>query len=223
MRPTLVQVGSGGPFVVRSNPVTAVLDNIRGFCFPVETLADDETGVTEDIEYGEYGSPGSATYTPMDGGPAQTAPAPYSQCGGGTMWDGVQCVPVAADGKPDTCGRDALLAARQALQRAVRDRDKMGVEQVLITSRTCRDTSGPRYKRAWNGLAVEARNALAAIGSAKKKPQVPTAKPVSRAPVPRTPDPTTMTEGNLQGAPTEEPMEGMLDPSKFRKKGFGRR
>ena len=103
MRKGVTQVGYGGPFVIRSNPIGAFIDTIRNFCFPVpmqqtSTGYEDLSGTglgsygTDTSSYLGYdgyygGGAGGLGYTPFFGG--------QNTCGAGTMYDtttGV-CVP----------------------------------------------------------------------------------------------------------------------------------
>jgi len=102
-RKQLTQIGYGGPFVIRSNPIGAILDAIKGFCNPVPMSFDGSTYTDlTDSGLGSYGDATSpylgAEGTPYSGPfgssgniPAFNAP----QCGSGTMWDvtSQMCVP----------------------------------------------------------------------------------------------------------------------------------
>jgi len=57
MRRQVTQVGYGGPFVIRSNPIGGLIDAIRNFCFPVPMQTTDGTNYTDlsGMGLGTYG------------------------------------------------------------------------------------------------------------------------------------------------------------------------
>lgn len=240
MRHGLSQAGNAGPFVVRSNPIGAVLDAVRGFCFPVQMEEDGNSGF-EDIEFGAFSSPGAETgFAYGQAGPPNYYTGPVTDsasCGPGTSWDGTQCVPegmmMGSSPVPteDPCGQSHLLRARETLRTAVSACDRAGIAQVLDTARSCRDTSRGKNAAAWVKLVGEAKAELDRArarckNAASKQTATATAMmqgQVSNEPLPTEMGPTTMTEGNPRMMPSASPMGGMVDPRQvlLKRRGFG--
>src|SRR5216684_7735127 len=57
MRKQVTQVGYGGPFVIRGNPIGAVVDAIRNFCFPAPIETTDGG-----MNYNDLSGAGLGTY-----------------------------------------------------------------------------------------------------------------------------------------------------------------
>lgn len=232
------QIGAGGPIVLRSNPIGAIFDAIRGFCFPVQM---EETPAGYEAE-GGYGSPGTETfgggYDSGGGGGsfgyAFTPPTPTGvACAAGTHWDTMAnaCAP-DAPAQPvdaDPCSQSNLIAARKALVTARNGCDRPGMEQVLATARSCRDTSMGSRKAAWNQLAAEAK---AALDGHKKRCAMPNPKgkidtmtPQSGPPqmgMPATASTQSLTEGNVDMMSSPQPMMGAVDPGQMIGRQVGR-
>lgn len=213
------QVGCAGPIVLRSNPIGAIFDAIRGFCFPV---AMEETPAGYEAE-GGYGSPGTETYggsgftDPVGGGFAFTPPTPTGvACAAGTHWDTMQaaCAP-DAPAQPvdvDPCSQSNLIAARQALVTARNNCDRPGMEQVLATARSCRDTSMGSRQQAWNHLAGEAKTAIDGYKKRCGSMAQPRTQPVRPADLPPMASTQSLTEGNIDLMSSQAPMLGAVDP-----------
>jgi hypothetical protein len=98
----LTQAGYGGPFVVRNNPIGAVFDAVRAFCFPVPMQSSaDGTQYTDLSGSGldTYGGYTSQDLGSLGGGYYGLGNNPYAPvsgyCGTGTTFDAASqmCVP----------------------------------------------------------------------------------------------------------------------------------
>ena len=163
-RPGLLQTFVGGPFVVRSNPMVAVFDNIRSFCAPLAQEETDDNYATEDPT---YSSPALASFdqqTPSDSffGRFESGADPISangSCGPGTMWDGGlgACVPLPA---PAGSATNTPAATRKALADAISRKDCEGVRTVLDTVRSSRGAKGSPAYRWWQEIGIRAKQWL---------------------------------------------------------------
>jgi hypothetical protein len=109
MERQVTQAGYGGPFVVRGNPIGAIWDAIKGFCFPAPMQASSDGSQYTDLSGSGLDTYGGYTQTDLGnlgGGyfgvqyPANNqCQPPANGCGTGT-WDYSQCmcVPVNTGG-----------------------------------------------------------------------------------------------------------------------------
>jgi len=103
MRRQVTQVGYGGPFVIRGNPIGAIVDAIRNFCFPAPMQAMNGGMGYEDLSGAGLGTYGTDTGSlglgsGYSGGFGTNPYVPLSQqCGTGTMPDYStgMCVPTS--------------------------------------------------------------------------------------------------------------------------------
>ena len=172
MRNQVTQVGYGGPFVIRSNPIGAFVDAVRGFCSPVpmeQTSADG--GVYSDLsgnDLGSYGDPtsafpGGSGYTGF-GNQGAPRPAPMT-CGTGTMWDASMqlCVPtpgMAALPLPvaDGCDYASLVAEGAKLGVAKATNDVRATCGVIGKAESCIAAAGANetLRKQWTDLKAAA-------------------------------------------------------------------
>lgn len=180
----VIQEGYGGDFVIRSNPIGAVLDTIRGFCSPVP-LMDDGNGGYDNLSDGNLdyipasggGQPTGYSWLPQGGtqpgtgGPGPVIPPdPGATCGMGTIYDATSmtCVPKPKTGGPDPvvmppaqmdpCGFSNLQASMQAFNAAKTACDVAGVQMVAGNAAVCAKQKGA-LKAQWTNLAKAAMTA----------------------------------------------------------------
>jgi hypothetical protein len=169
MRPGMAQTFIGGPFVIRSNPIGALFDQLRQFCspLPMEESGDgfeapDGMGTPEresfDSAPADSGWFGSLDFGP----PGPISSAPGSSCAPGTVWDaGIgQCVtqPSSAPAVAASTPADA----RKALATAIAAKDCEGVRQVLDLARSSSTAKrGTPTAKSWANVADGAKRFLA--------------------------------------------------------------
>lgn len=166
----------GEKVIVRSNPVGAIFDWLRGFCSPLpqqevsegEFVTDDEqySTVSPTESYAPIYNVPSDVYTPNY--PVAGSADPSTRCGAGTLWDSAlgSCVP---DRSPsldvDPAGPSAAIAAREAFRRASTAKDCAGVRTVMDTAAVMRGKSGSAAWARWEPIRKLAADWL---GSHKK-------------------------------------------------------
>lgn len=170
MRKQVSQVGYGGPFVIRSNPIGAIVDAIRGFCFPaaMEQVSSDG-GVYADSGGGYSGLDTAGLdgypYVGSFGG-GLTAPAsPSIQCMQGELYNPNtnMCVPTpgATTGAnppnmpapSDNCGSQKRAELDMMFSQARNNRDVRSMCQTFFAVDTCANApNSPADKAAWAAL-----------------------------------------------------------------------
>lgn len=187
-RKQVTQAGYGGPFVIRSNPIGAIVDTIRGWCFPapMEQTSSDGSSYAAPDGYGSYGEPSApypdtGGYTPgfagLGGGNVGTVGGGMN-CGSGTMWDASQqlCVPTPGSSMMpsssmmpaasiDPCGVEALNTETKRFQTAAAAGDKRTICSVSVNADDCmRRASTPALKAAWASLKATSGSTAIAFG-----------------------------------------------------------
>lgn len=168
VRPGLSQTYIGGPMVVRSNPIGAIFDAVRAFCFPAAMTEVGEGSF--EAEDPTYSSPGLAAF---DAAPADDAffgfqpaqPSANGSCGTGTIWDASisACVPMADTPTVDPGGAEGAAAARRALETAISNRDCEGARVILDQARTYRGSAKNQKSASWlrwQPIAIRAKEWL---------------------------------------------------------------
>jgi hypothetical protein len=170
MRKQVTQAGYGGPFVIRSNPIGAIVDAIRNFCYPapMEQVSSDG-GVYAD-QYGMDGNlggdvgAGGFPYLGQSGG-GGFSPQNILSCGTGTMPDATNmfCVPTAGTGAMptptpttgmDPCGAINLGIQQAKFAAATVTADVYGVCEVSLLARQCQMAPNSKpMQAAWKVLA----------------------------------------------------------------------
>lgn len=224
----VTQAGYGGPFVIRSNPFGAILDTIRGFCFPVPMTEDE--GVYYDDSGQGFGSPGAPDFPLLgDAGPGYASPFAASgsgilgaQCGPGTRYDPDtrQCMPISSSmGDTSTvispCGSEALEEASRRLLMAVQACDLTGITQVQLTAGVCSRIAPKTLRLQWKALANQAAKEAKSHKTRCKMASIRAtmAPPGMMTPGMQEPNsPATFTEGNARMTANPMPMRGMVDP-----------
>lgn len=224
----VTQAGYGGPFVIRSNPFGAILDTIRGFCFPVPMT--EEEGVYYDDSGQGYGSPGAPDFPLLgDAGPGYASPFTNSgtgilgaQCGPGTRYDPDtrQCMPTSSSmGETSTvispCGSEALEEASRRLLMAVQACDLTGITQVQLTAGVCRRIAPKTLRLQWAALANQAAKEAKSHKMRCKMASIRASMPPMGMMAPGMSmgaSPATFTEGNARLQPHPQPMLGTVDP-----------
>lgn len=165
VRPGLAQTYIGGPFVVRSNPVGAIFDNLRSFCSPLSQVESDDSYTTSDPALNTpemstfadaYSAPADSLYFGDLGGPS---PSVNGSCGVGTLWDaGIgACVPAPVTATPMS---SSPADARAALKAAASNQDCEGVRRVLDMARSQRGKKGSSVYQSWQDIAIRAKTWL---------------------------------------------------------------
>lgn len=170
MRKQVTQVGYGGPFVIRSNPIGAIVDAIRGFCFPAPMEQVSSDG-------GEYADLSGYTMDPLGqaggsyggGGFGQgVPPTPSMNCGSGTMWDTSQmmCVPTPgaammpgpAPMPAESCDYLALVAEGAKLGAAKGTNDVRETCRIIGKADSCIAAAGANetLRKQWTDLKAAA-------------------------------------------------------------------
>ncbi|SRR6266540_507748 len=164
MRKQVTQVGYGGPFVIRSNPIGAIVDAIRGFCFPAPMEQVSSDG-------GEYADLSGYTMDPLGqaggsygpGGFGQGVPAtPSMQCGSGTMWDASQmlCIPTpgaaAAPLAPaDECAYPSLVIEGGKLAAAKATNNVAETCRIIARAQSCVAAAGANKTLAGQWMKLQ--------------------------------------------------------------------
>jgi hypothetical protein len=234
LRKGVTQVGYGGPFVLRSNPIGGLIDTVRGFCFPVPMM-DDGSGLYQDLSgqgldsAGISGGFGGGAIQPNDplSAPMGDMMSPATMmCGPGQAYDAVTmtCQPSAMvdmglankipGGPEDLDAAKNKVIAFQMGQGSWQD-----CETFITTMQFYRPIAPGYLKSQWTDL-INATKAVCA--NAKKRKQTGPSQAVmalsgqaNRAnlgPMPMTPTPLSLTEGNVRMVPSRDPMGGAVDP-----------
>jgi hypothetical protein len=181
MKKQITQVGYGGPFVIRGNPIGALVDAIRGFCTPVPMQqVSSDGGVYSDLSGSGLGSYGDYTSAYPGGGNFGTGLggiSPYTnygpncvQCSSASVYDPVQmcCVPQsmlgAGTSTPSTTGGmtstgmacDAADLAAVAVKAAACVNDKACLCNQAVYASNCAQIQGANSTLAnsWSALAT---------------------------------------------------------------------
>ena len=213
----VTQVGYGGPFVIRSNPIGALVDTVRGFCFPVSMQADGAGGYDATTDYGQdLGTVGTVTDT---GNPINYASSPVIEPPTTTV--AMNDMPrMAMQGNSPSlispCSPEALDAMTQKLSDAAANCDIVGVNLVRRLAPICQKTAPAHMRPQWAALAANARG----IGNSlerqcNQRPRVSSSSlaSIQAAKAPNLPSPMTLTETNVNMQSFFDPMQGHFDPS----------
>lgn len=231
MERQVTQAGYGGPFVVRGNPIGAIFDAIRAFCFPAPMQASSDGSQYTDLS--GYGTDTYGGYTQSDlgslgvGGGYFPTTNPYmpsgSQCGTGTTYDYSlqQCVPtmtgVSGGGTTPTpsnptpggcsvvgCGPDCLEYVSAAMQDACAKNDLTTLTALIVRAKTCQavTSADSALSGNWGKLASDAKIWAGYLAQGKLCTGQP--RPAMPTPTPTTPT----TSGGTTPANPASPAQG---------------
>lgn len=222
----LTQAGNGGPYVVRGNPIGAVFDAIRAFCFPVPMEAS-----SDGTQYTDLSGSGLSTYGTDLGalgqsngvytGPASVAtttdPNAYPTCKGQMPdYSSQMCVPIQSPGTTQTmmpmapncmmsCDPSCLDYWTGQLEMACQNYDSVTAGSIAVFAKACSVTVGSNKSLAtsWANLAQMAGQRATNLVKGKQCDGTP--KPMMPMMAKQMPSPSPPASGNPAGGNTGGP------------------
>jgi len=237
MAPGVTKTQTAGRYVVRGNPITAVLDAIRGFCFPEPAEATDDGQFLDVAGFPAYtggGVPEGAS-TGLLAGLTSLFGVTRPNCGPGTVFDPTTgtCLPAPASEtmtmEEAACSPEALARLSAMLLSANLACNLAQIEEVRRVSGSCQRLAPAALRGSWQRLYSEsgrvqsdARRRCAMMASTQAA--MTQSRMMAPAPPPSL-DIGTMTEANVAMRGSIDPMLGMVDPGPLpetrRRPGFG--